>query len=55
MEKQEIILTINAPKKHSVRFSNKSVNAALSDVYIKRFALDSAIPKKIKITIEDVN
>uniref|UniRef100_A0A6M3KQS7 Uncharacterized protein n=1 Tax=viral metagenome TaxID=1070528 RepID=A0A6M3KQS7_9ZZZZ len=55
MNKQEIIFSTSEPKKHSVRFSNKDPEVAISDVYIKRSALGAGVPKKIKVTIEEVS
>lgn len=56
MEKQEVIFTDSQPKKHSVRFTCLDKSAAISDVYIKRTALGSSgVPKKVKITIEEVS
>ena len=55
MEKQEIIFTESEPKKHSVRFKTKDQEAACSDIYIRRSALGSSgVPKKLKVTIEEV-
>ncbi len=54
MEKQEIIYRTSDPKKHSVRFSTKDPEAAISDVYVKRTALGRPLPEAIKITIEEV-
>jgi len=54
MEKQTVIFTESVPKKHSVRFSNKLKESAVSDIYIKRSAFGANVPKKIKVTIEEV-
>lgn len=55
MEKQVITYSESVDKKHSVRFSNKLSEVAVSDIYIKRSAFGEAVPKKIKVTIEEVN
>jgi hypothetical protein len=55
MEKQTVVFSISEPKKHSVRFSNKEPDVAVSDIYIKRSALGSSVPKKIRVTIEEVS
>lgn len=54
MKKQEIVFDKSEPKKHSIRFKTFDQEAACTDIYIRRTALDGAIPKKIRVTIEEV-
>jgi hypothetical protein len=53
MEKQVIIFDDMEPKKHSVRYNTSNKEAAIDSVYIKRTAIGSTVPVKVKITIEE--
>jgi len=53
MEKQEIILDVKAPKKHSVCYKTLKSNVAVFSVYVMRNYLGPSVPKAIKITIEE--
>ena len=55
MEKQVIVFDKVIPKKHSVRFDTTDPEAAVSSIYIKRDCLGSSTPKKVCITIEEVD
>ncbi len=55
MDKQTITFSNPDGKKHSVRYKAQDSDAAISDVYIRRTAFgDGAIPKTVKITLEEV-
>jgi hypothetical protein len=54
MEKKEVIFTIPEGKKHSVCYKTTAKDAAVQSIYVMRTALGNNIPKKIKITIEEV-
>jgi hypothetical protein len=54
MEKQVIVYDKSDPKKHSVRFNTSEDDAAIDSIYIKRTHLGNPIPKKLKVTIEEV-
>jgi len=53
MEKQEIILDVKAPKKHSVCYKTLKPGVAVFSVYVMRSCMGSSVPKAIKITIEE--
>ena len=55
MEKLTIVYKESVDKKYSVRFSNRSPGVAISDIYIKRSALGETVPRKIRVTVEDVS
>ena len=55
MEKHEVVFDIVEPKKHSIRYRIKQEDTAVSDIYIYRSHLGVPVPKKIKITIEEVD
>ena len=54
MEKQTIIFDHLEPKKHSVRYETLDLDAAIGTIYVKRMALGNPVPKKIRLTIEEV-
>lgn len=54
MEKQEIIFDSMEGKKHSVRYNTSNKKAAVSSIYVSREVLDGKAPRKIKVTIEEV-
>ena len=55
MNKQEVVFEQSEPKKHSVCFKTNQVKPAVVSIYVMRTAFaGSTIPKKIKVTIEEV-
>jgi len=54
MEKQEIIFDRPEDKKHSVCYKTTQTDPAIVSIYIQRSALGTPVPKKVKITIEEV-
>lgn len=55
MDKQ--IMTFSSPekKKHSVRYYGEGAEPAMESIYVRKTALGGKIPKKLQITIEEVN
>lgn len=43
------------PKKHSVCYKTSDKKAAVQSIYVMCNILGTPVPKKIKITIEEVN
>ena len=54
MEKQVIIFDTADPKKHSIRFNTSDLEAATASIYLKKTIIGTPVPKKIKVTIEEV-
>jgi hypothetical protein len=54
MKKQTIVFDKPEGKKHSVCFKTSQDDPAITSVYVMRSHLGSPAPKKIKITIEEV-
>jgi len=54
MDKQVVVFSTYEPKKHSVCYKTKEVDVAITSIYIMRSALGTNVPKKIKVTIEEV-
>lgn len=54
MEKQVIVFDKPEGKKHSVCFKTSQTDPAISAVYVMRSHLGGKVPKKIKVTIEEV-
>lgn len=54
MEKQEVIFDKSEKKKHSVCFKTTQINPAVTAIYVMKLSLGTPVPKKIKVTIEEV-
>jgi hypothetical protein len=53
MNKQEIIMTRSADKKHSVVYKSKE-DVAVVAIYVMRKHIGKPIPNAIKVTVEEV-
>jgi hypothetical protein len=54
MNTQIIIFDKPEGKKHSVRYDTTEDNPAIGTIYVRREYLGTKAPKKLKITIEEV-
>ena len=59
MTKQEIIFSKPDPKKHSVRYFAEGEftvlgKAAIESIYVRKEQLGTPVPKKLKMTLEEV-
>ena len=54
MEKQVIIFDETDPKKHSIRFNTSDPEVATNSIYLKKTVIGLPVPKKIKVTIEEL-
>jgi hypothetical protein len=54
MEKQTIVFDKPEGKKHSVCYKTSQQEPAVTSIYVMRTALGSPVPRKIKVTIEEV-
>ena len=53
---QVVIFDTPKSKKHSVRFDTSEPEPAVSSIYVSRKCFDGeAVPKKLKVTIEDIS
>lgn len=48
-----VTLTLTEPKKHSVRYDNKSDDAAISTLYVNKSALTQPWPPRLEIAIKE--
>ena len=56
MKTQTVIFDQPKSKKHSVRFDTSEPEPAVSSIYVSRSCFkDEAVPKKLKVTIEDIS
>jgi len=51
MQPRHTTLHITEPKKHSVRYDNRSEDAAIRTLYISKSALPTPFPQIVEITI----
>ena len=54
MEKQVMTFVRPDGKKHSVRFFAEEKDAAIESIYVRREQLGTPIPKKLQMTLEEV-
>ena len=54
MLKQEIIFSKPDLKKHSIRYFTEGENAAIESIYVRKEQLGTPVPKKLKMTLEEV-
>jgi hypothetical protein len=54
MEKIVVLFSGYEAKKHSLRYNSVSKEDAIMSVYVMKHSLQTPYPKKIKITIEEV-
>jgi hypothetical protein len=54
MEKQTVIFVKPDEKKHSVRYYGEGEEPAMESIYVRKSALGGKIPKKLQITIEEI-
>lgn len=55
MDKQTCVFVKPEEKKHSVRYYGEGAEPAMESIYVRKTALGGKIPKKLQITIEEVN
>ena len=53
MKAQVIIFDKSEAKKHSICFKTTQESPAVTSIYVMKTALEGAVPKKLKVTIED--
>jgi hypothetical protein len=55
MQKQIIIFDRPEDKKHSVCYKTGEENPAVTSIYVMRSHLGNPLPKKIKVTVEELS
>ena len=53
MKAQVIIFDKSEAKKHSICYKTSQESPAVTSIYVMKTALEGAVPKKLKVTIED--
>lgn len=52
MNKQTIVMQLDAKKKHTIRYHNNRDDAAINTVYVKKKSLPEPFPDEVLVTLE---
>jgi hypothetical protein len=55
MKAQTVVFDKMEPKKNSCCYKTSQEDPAITSVYVMKYALGQLYPKKIKVTVEEVN
>lgn len=54
MEKITVTMTLYEPKRHSIRYNGDGEQPAIQSLYIMKTSLQGEQPRRVKVTIEEV-